>query len=69
MDVYFIFNGAFSIGIALELVGVARPIRLVGSIYNLHRKGGPARECRSPLRWLSQSLSHERERDQLLIVL
>ena len=38
------------------------------SIYNLHRKGGPAGECRSPLRCLSQFLSHERERDQLLMV-
>ena len=34
--------GAFSIDTGLELVGVAGPIRRAGSIYNLHRKGGPA---------------------------
>ena len=38
-----IFNndGAFSIDTGLELAGVARPVRLAESIYNLHRKGGP----------------------------
>ena len=32
-------------------------------------KGGPTGECRPPLRYLSQFLSYEKERDQLLIVL
>ena len=62
-------DGAFSIGIGLELAGVAEPVCRAGLIYNLHRKGGLAGECRPPLRCLSQFLSHERERDQLLMVL
>ena len=62
-------DGAASIDTRLELVGVVRSVRRAGSIYNLHRKGGPTGECRPPLRCLSQFLSYERERDQLLIVL
>ena len=33
-----------SIDIRLELSRVARLVRRVGSIYNLHRKGGPTGE-------------------------
>ena len=62
-------DGAASINTGLELVGVVEPVRRAGSIYNLHKKGGPARECRPPLRWLSQFFSHKRERNQLLMVL
>ena len=36
----------------------------------LHRKrGDPAGVCRSPLRWLSQFLSYEKERIQLFMTL
>ena len=62
-------DGAASIDTGLELAGVAEPVRRTGSIYNLHRKGGPKGECRPPLRCLSHFLSHERERDQSLMVL
>ena len=62
-------NGAFSINTELELAGVAGSVRLVKLIYNLHIKGGLVGECRSTLRCLSQFLSYERERDQLLMVL
>ena len=48
---------------------MAGSVRRVGSMYNLHKKGGPAGECRPPLRFLSQFLSYEREKDQLLMVL
>ena len=56
-------DGVASIDTRLELAGVAGPIRRVGSMYNLHIKGGPAGECRLPLRCLSQFLSYEKERD------
>ena len=52
-----------------ELAGVTGPVRRAGLIYNLHRKGGPTGECQPPLRCLSQFISYERERDQLLMVL
>ena len=62
-------DGAFSIGTRLEFAEVVGLVRRAGSIFNLHRRGGPTKECRSSLRYLSQFLSHERERDQLLIFL
>ena len=49
----FNLDAAFSIGTGLEVAGVVGSVRLVGSIYNVHKKGGPTRECRSPLRCLS----------------
>ena len=39
-------DGAASIDTGLELAGVAGLVRRAGSIYNLHRKGDPAGECR-----------------------
>ena len=65
----FKINGAASIDTGLELAGVVEPVHRTGSIYNLHKKGGPARECWPPLRWLSQFLSHEREINHLWMVL
>ena len=62
-------DGVASIDNRLELAGVAGPVRRTGSIYNLHKKGGPTGECRFPLRCLSHFLSHERERYQSLMVL
>ena len=62
-------DGDASIDTGLELVEVTGPVRRAGLIYNLHIKGGPTGECWPPLRCLSQFLSHERERDQLLMVL
>ena len=62
-------DGVASINIRLELAGVGGMVRWAGSIYNLHKKGGLVGECRPPLRCLSQFLSYERERDQLLMVL
>ena len=62
-------DGAFSISTRLELAGVVGLVRRAGSIFNLHRRGGPTKECWPSLRYLSQFLSHERERDQLLIFL
>ena len=48
------------------VVGLVRRAR---SMYNLHIKGGPTGECRSPLRCLSQFISYDKERGQLLMVL
>ena len=62
-------DGAAYINSGLELAGVVGPVRWARSIYNLHRKGDPAGECRLCLRFLSQFLSYERERDQWLMVL
>ena len=44
-------------------------IRRACAIRNLHIKCGTAGVCWPPLRCLSQFLSHERKRDQLLMVL
>ena len=62
-------DGAASIDTGLELARVAGPVCQAGSMYNLHRKGGPTGECRSPLRCLSKFLSYDKEIDQLLMVL
>ena len=66
--VSFYSDSAASIDTGLKLAGVVWPVRQVESIYNLHRKGGPARECWPPLRCLSRLLSYERERDKFLMV-
>ena len=62
-------DGTAPIDTGLEFAGVTESVRQVGSIYNLHRKGGPTRKCGQPLRCLSQFLSHERKKDQLFVVL
>ena len=64
-----LIDGVISIDTGLELARVIGPVSRARSIYNLHRKGGPVGECRPPLRCLSQFLSYEKERDQLLMVL
>ena len=62
-------DGVASIHTEMELAGVDGSVHRAGSIYNLHRKGDPMGEYQPPLRFLSQFLSYERERDQWLMVL
>ena len=58
--IFFINDGVFFINTGLDLTG---------SIYNSHIKSGPTGECRSYLRCLSQFISYQKGKYQLLIVL
>ena len=58
----YIYDGASFIDTGLELAGVIGLVRRAGSIYNLHRKGGPTGECQPSLRCLSQFLSLQKKK-------
>ena len=67
----YIYDGAFSIGIELERVGVIGPIRRSCTMRYLQKQqkqGDSAGERRPPLRCLSQSFLKGKEKDQLLWV-
>ena len=61
---HFKLDGVFSIGMGLSLL--KPPSRSAGPAQpaTCTKKGGPAGVCRLPLRYLSQFLSYNRERDQ-----
>ena len=69
MVLFFFFFFFFFIETGLELVGVAGPVHWVVQYVTYTKRVVRRGVCRPPLRWLSQFLSYENERDQLMMVM
>ena len=62
-------DGAASIDTRLELAGVIGPVCRARSMYNLHKKGGPAGGVLAASPIVKSVSFEEKNRDQLLMVL